>query len=141
MRRVTGIGGIFFRCEDPAATREWYGEHLGVESGEHGANFEWRHANSRDRKGFTVWGPFPAGTEYFGPGEQPFMINYRVRDLEGLLSDLREAGVEIVGEPEEYEYGTFAWIRDPDGRKVELWEPRDGPYEEMLGQGDRNASS
>lgn len=140
MARVTGIGGIFFRCGDPEATREWYQERLGIESGEHGGTFEWRHARDPGRKGFTAWSPFPRDTGYFGEGDQEFMVNYRVDDLDGLLEELREAGVEVLGEPEEFDYGRFAWIRDRDGRRVELWEPRDEPYEEMLGDAESNPS-
>lgn len=141
MKRVKGIGGIFFRCEDPAATREWYREHLGIESGEYGGDFAWRHARDPDRMGHTVWAPFPGDTEYFGEGAQDFMVNYRVEDLDALLEELREEGVEVVGGPEEFEYGSFAWIRDPDGRRVELWEPVDGAYQEMLEDDATNPSS
>ena len=115
MAKVTGIGGVFFRVADPAATRAWYATHLGIEDNKYGATLP--------AEGVAVWNPFPAKTEYFGPGEQPFMVNLKVDDLDALLVDLRAKGVELVGEPLNESYGKFAWIRDCDGFKVELWQP------------------
>lgn len=123
MGRVTGIGGVFFRSRDTAATRDWYRDHLGIESDEYGANFRWRELDDPEHVGHTVWGPFSADTEYFGPKGAEFMVNYRVEDLAGLLKALAAQGVEIAGDVEELEYGRFAWIVDCDGRRVELWEP------------------
>ena len=122
-RRVTGIGGIFFKCADPVATRNWYGEHLGVPAGDYGWPFLWRDVESPEERGYTVWNPFPDSTDYLDPSSEPFMVNYRVADLETLLATLREEGVEVVGGPDVYENGKFGWILDPDGRKIELWEP------------------
>lgn len=131
MKRVTGIGGIFFKTEDPEKTKDWYRKHLGINSGAYGGTFEWRHAEDGSKKGFTAWGPFSADTEYFLPSEKEFMFNYRVENLEELLEVLEEEGVEIVGEMQEYEYGKFGWIMDPNGQKIELWEPNDEVYEKM----------
>lgn len=132
MKRVTGIGGVFFKCDDPKRTKKWYQKHLGIESGEYGGTFEWRHAEDGEKKGYTAWSPFPSDTKYFSPSENDFMYNYRVDDLEKLLAVLEEEGVEIVGEMEEYEYGKFGWIMDPNGQKIELWEPNDEVYEKMV---------
>lgn len=124
MKRVTGIGGIFFKSKDPAHLREWYRDHLGIESeGESGASFHWREADSREAEGLTVWSPFPDDTRYFEPSTAPFMINYRVADLDWLLTQLRDEGVEVDPRVEEFEYGRFAWIMDPEGNRIELWEP------------------
>ncbi|MDX1636887.1 MAG: VOC family protein [Balneolaceae bacterium] len=135
MKRVTGIGGVFFKSRDSRQTREWYRKHLGIQSGEYGGTFEWRHAGDGSKKGFTAWGPFKDDTDYFDPGTREFMINYRVDNLKKLLEQLEEEGVEIVGGIEEYEYGKFGWIMDPDGTKIELWEPNDEVYSGMADEG------
>ncbi len=141
MKRVTGIGGIFFESSDPEKTKEWYKKHLGIKSGKFGGTFEWRKTEGKGKKGYTAWSPFTQDTEYFNPSEREFMINYRVDDLEELLRILEEEGVEVVGEIEEYEYGKFGWIIDPDGTKIELWEPNDKAYEEILDEESNNKSS
>jgi catechol 2,3-dioxygenase-like lactoylglutathione lyase family enzyme len=120
---VTGIGGVFFKARDPERLRAWYREHLGVEADRPGVNFFWREAVDGGRFGRTVWSAFPADTRYFGPGDQDFMINYRVRDLDELLARLRQEGIAQVGKTEEYWYGRFAWVVDGEGNRVELWEP------------------
>lgn len=126
MKKVTGLGGIFFKSKDVEATRKWYEHHLGIPSGEFGANFAWRDAEHPETgKKYTAWNPFRQDSGYFDPGEQEFMINYRVDNLEDLMAELLSAGVHQVGEIELYPYGKFAWIIDCDGRKVELWEPVD----------------
>jgi predicted enzyme related to lactoylglutathione lyase len=125
MKRVTGLGGVFFKCNDPAAMKVWYRTHLDIESDEHGATFAWRDAEDLTKTCYTIWGPFPAGTSYFRPSEKPFMFNYRVENLKALLNVLQKEGVEVVGEIEEYEYGRFGWIMDPEGNKIEVWEPVD----------------
>jgi predicted enzyme related to lactoylglutathione lyase len=129
---VTGIGGVFFKSDDPTALREWYRTHLGLDSSEWGGYaFQWDVRGRSDEIGYTIWTPFPQATDYFSPGEQSFMVNYRVTDLAGLMEGLREAGAEIAGEIEQYPNGAFAWVLDPEGRKIELWEPiasRDDPY-------------
>jgi len=125
MKRVTGIGGIFFKTKDPQQSKKWYQNHLGIESDEYGATFKWLEKENPTKEGNTVWNAFPDDTQYFNPAEQEFMINYRVENLEALLVALKEEGVTIVGEMESFEYGKFAWILDPDGYKIELWEPVD----------------
>lgn len=130
MKRVTGIGGIFFKCPDPRKTREWYAKHLGFKVDEYGASFKWTESKPA---GYTAWSTFEASSNYFGDADQMFMINYRVNDLESLLKTLAAEGVTIVDEIESYEYGKFAHILDCDGRKVELWEPNDEAYGDMIG--------
>ena len=133
MKRVTGLGGIFFKTQDPDAMKAWYERHLGINlDPSYGTSFEWRQAADPAKKGFTAWSPFPADTDYFAPSPKEFMVNYRVADLEGLLAVLREEGVEQVGEVARFDYGKFAHILDPEGNKVELWEPFDEAYGEMV---------
>lgn len=133
MKRVTGLGGVFFKTKDPAALKEWYRLHLGIKlDPEYGTTFEWRQAGDPERKGYTVWSPFAADTKYFEPSEKDFMVNYRVEDLEKLLGVLKEEGVEIVGEMQTFDYGKFAHIVDLEGNKIELWEPNDEGYEAMV---------
>lgn len=122
-KRVTGIGGIFFKTNDPSKTREWYKNHLGFDTNDYGCSFNWKDENGKECT--TQWSPFKADTKYFSPSEKEFMINYRVENLEELLKVLKKEGVTIVGEMETYEYGKFGWILDPDGNKIELWEPAD----------------
>jgi len=125
MKRVTGIGGVFFKCKDPEKIKSWYREHLGIQSDQYGATFEWRSLENPDKKCTTVWSPFNEKTKYFSPSEKPYMFNYRVENLENLLETLKEEGVQVVGDIETYEYGKFGWILDPEGNKIELWEPVD----------------
>lgn len=132
MKKVTGIGGIFFKCNDPGATRQWYHDHLGLATDDYGSNFEWRQADDGKRKGFTQWSPFDKNTEYFRSAEQDFMINYRVENLDDLLAQLEAAGVKIVGEVTRHDFGRFVHIVDCDGRTVELWEPNDDEYDEIV---------
>ena len=124
-KRVTGVGGVFFKSSDPSALKAWYSKHLRIHSGEHGALFKWKHAEDTDKSGFTAWSIFPDDTTYFNPAKRDFMFNYIVENLEELLKVLKEEGVQVVGEMEEYPYGKFGWIMDPDGNKIELWEPLD----------------
>jgi predicted enzyme related to lactoylglutathione lyase len=129
MRRVTGIGGIFFKARDPSTLYAWYEEHLGIQHGPHGegAEFRWREADGGN-DGMTVWSVFKEDTRYFDPGKSPFMINYRVEDLDALLKALEAEGVQIDPKRESYPYGKFAWIMDPEGNRIELWEPpKPGP--------------
>ncbi|MFZ0518621.1 MAG: VOC family protein [Acidobacteriaceae bacterium] len=124
MARVTGIGGVFLKAQKPDQLAAWYQEQLGMTlSPWSGVEFEWREKDSPETIGKTVWTLFPANTEHFGPGPQQAMINYRVDDLDGLLRKLEEAGVEIDLREENDEYGRFAWIIDPEGNRIELWEP------------------
>jgi predicted enzyme related to lactoylglutathione lyase len=122
MKRVTGIGGIFFKSKDPDRLREWYGKHLGIESESWGATFQWRE-DPRADSGSTAWSVMPETTKYFAPSDKPFMINFRVADLTALVEQLRTEGVEIDAKLEESEFGKFGWVMDPDGNRVELWEP------------------
>lgn len=120
---VTGIGGVFFRVQDPERFSAWYQEHLGIEAGQWGATFLWREHENPEVEGRTVWAPFPRDTDYFGPGSQAFMINFRVKNLPQLLDRLEAAGVQQADTMETYPYGRFAWIVDVEGNRVELWEP------------------
>jgi len=130
-KRVTGIGGIFFKCKDPLATKNWYQNHLGLNTDKWGTNFEWRQCDN-NKKGHTQWSPFEQNTEYFEPSSQEFMINYRVEDLEKLVDVLKSEGVTVLDEIATYEYGKFVHILDGDGRKVELWEPVDEEYDKVV---------
>ena len=125
MKKVTGIGGIFFKCKDAAKMNEWYKTHLGFDTTEYGTNFQWKDAEAPSKNGSTQWSPFSETTKYFEPSTKDFMINYRVADLEALLAELRKEGVTIVDEMETFDYGKFVHIMDPEGNKIELWEPAD----------------
>ncbi|MEO8823198.1 MAG: VOC family protein [Ginsengibacter sp.] len=125
MKKVTGIGGIFFKCKDPNKMKVWYKTHLGMNTNEYGATFEWREESDSTKKGSTQWGPFAETTKYFEPSIKDFMINYRVADLETLVEELRKEGVTIVDKIESYDYGKFVHIMDIEGNKIELWEPTD----------------
>jgi predicted enzyme related to lactoylglutathione lyase len=127
MKRVTGIGGVFFKAKDPVALREWYRRHLGIDVQEWGgAAFRWFGPDGRPTGGTTVWNIFDAGSSYFAPAAAPFMINYRVDDLRAVLSALRAEGCAVDEKIEESEFGTFGWVLDPENNKVELWEPPPG---------------
>ena len=130
-KKVTGIGGVFFKCKDPDKMKEWYNENLGLLTNEYGSLFEFRSTDDPEKKGYLQWSPFSDKTKYFEPSKKEFMINYRVENLTGLLEEFRNNGVEIVGDLEEYEYGKFAWIVDPEGNKIELWEPVDSVFTSM----------
>ncbi len=126
MNRVTGIGGIFFKCRDQQKQKEWYEKHLGMKMNDWGgAIFFWRDLEDAEKKCSTSWSTFKSDSKYFSPSEKDFMFNYRVENLVELLAALKEEGIEQVGEMQEYEYGKFAWIMDPEGNKIELWEPVD----------------
>ena len=131
MKRVTGIGGIFFRSKDPAGMKEWYKKHLGLNTDKWGTNFEWKQPDV-DRKGFTQWSPFSESSSYFGSQDQDFMINYRVKDLDWLVKQLKEEGVEVLDEIETVEYGKFVHILDNEGNKIQLWEPDDDEYDKLV---------
>lgn len=126
MKRVTGIGGIFFKAQDPQALSAWYGRHLGLPVTDWGgASFQWAEDNPGG-SGTTLWTPFKADTTYFAPSRAPFMINFRVADLHGLLAVLRSEGCTVQDQVDESAYGKFGWVIDPEGNKVELWEPPAG---------------
>lgn len=126
-KRVTGIGGVFFRARSPAESSAWYQQHLGIAPDwEYGKAFSWRHADNPEKPGMTVWSQFARDTAYFGNLEQQYMINYRVDNLDALLDALRSEGVWIDDKREDSEYGRFAWIKDCDGNRIELWQPPAG---------------
>lgn len=125
--RVTGIGGIFFKAKDPQALAAWYREHLGIPVEDWGgATFPWRSAENPTGAGNTVWSPFKQDTTYFAPSRAPFMINYRVEDLDDFLAQLSREGCEVDTNIEDSEFGKFGWVVDPEGNKIELWQPPEG---------------
>jgi predicted enzyme related to lactoylglutathione lyase len=128
LKRVTGIGGIFFKADDQQKLYEWYEKHLGIQQmpGGGGASFPWREADNPEREGMTVWALFKRDAKYFDPSHSPFMINYIVDDLDALLAELQKEGVQIDPKREDHDYGRFAWIMDPEGNRIELWEPPKG---------------
>jgi predicted enzyme related to lactoylglutathione lyase len=127
MKRVTGIGGIFFQAKDPEALRDWYAKHLGIDVQDWGgAAFVWADADGNPKKGTTVWSIGKAGSDYYAPGTASFMVNYRVENLAALLAALRDEGCDVMEKVEDSEFGKFGWVVDPEGNKVELWEPPDG---------------
>lgn len=132
--KVTGIGGIFFRAKNPQKTREWYGKNLGLVIDDYGSPFKFRNANRPEEINYLRWSPFDEKTDYFNPSEKEFMINYRVQNIEGLVKKLRENGVPIVDEVAAFEYGKFVHIIDPEGNKIELWEPVDSFFTKMGGK-------
>jgi len=124
MQRVTGLGGLFFKARNPQKLYAWYEKHLGLKrEPENGVMFRWREDNDRREPGCTVWSIFPRDTLYFRPSRASFMMNFRVDDLDGLLEALKREGVKIDPRREDYDYGRFAWIMDPEGNRIELWEP------------------
>jgi predicted enzyme related to lactoylglutathione lyase len=123
MKKVTGIGGIFFKCKDPKQMTEWYQKHLGLNTNPYGATFEWFEGTYRTKKGQTQWTPFAETTKYFEPSTKDFMINYRVENLAELVEQLKKEGVTIVDKMETYDYGKFVHILVSEGNKIELWEP------------------
>ena len=127
MKRVTGIGGIFFKASDPKKLGQWYKKHLGIDVEEWGGHaFRWVTEDNPAGTGTTVWSPFSKDTDYFAPSLASFMINYRVDDLHALLAVLRKEGCTVDDKVEESEYGKFGWVMDPDDNRVELWQPPDG---------------
>lgn len=124
MARVTGIGGIFFKAKDDEGLKRWYGEQLGIKFQEGNvAVFQWRDHDDPKREGSTVWNAFPKDTRYFDPSPAPFMVNFRVNGLDDLLDKLRKSGAQVDPKVETYDYGRFAWVMDPEGNRIELWEP------------------
>jgi predicted enzyme related to lactoylglutathione lyase len=133
MKRVTGIGGVFFKAKDPDKLRAWYKQHLGLEFDPYGSvTFQCPEGEEERKAAQTVWSLFPSDTKYFDPSTAPFMINYRVADLVALLEQLRSEGIELDKPMEEFEYGKFGWIMDPEGNRIELWEPG-VPFEKQNG--------
>ena len=122
MKRVTAIGGIFFKCKDPEQVNEWYKTHLRLPTSPYGAKFDWKDEES-GKKGYTLWSPFKESTQYFEPSAKEFMINYHVENIETLVEELKKEGVTVLDEIATYEYGKFVHILDPEGNKIELFEP------------------
>lgn len=124
-KRVTGIGGIFFKCKDPQQIREWYKTHLGFDMTPYGSKFGWRQEADSTKKGYTLWTPFSEKTKYFDPSTKDFMINYRVENVEAIVEELKKEGVTVLDKIEPSDYGKFVHILDIEGNKIELWEPKD----------------
>ena len=129
MKRVTGIGGIFFKSTYPKKTKEWYAKHLGFGLEQYGTQFEWGKLDAPEEKGSTVWSPFKQDTKYMEPSQKEFMINYRVENLEALIEELKKEGVTITDELDVQSYGKFIHIMDPEGNKIELWEPSEAGFD------------
>jgi predicted enzyme related to lactoylglutathione lyase len=127
LKRVTGIGGIFFKARDPAALRTWYHDHLGIDVQDWGgAAFAWADAEGKPTTGTTIWNIADAASDYYAPGTASFMVNYRVVDLHAVMRELRKEGCNVLDKIEESEFGKFGWVIDPEDNKVELWEPPAG---------------
>jgi predicted enzyme related to lactoylglutathione lyase len=130
MARVEGLGGVFFKADGPESLYSWYEKHLGLARSSYGTPvFHWREDAEPERRGMTVWALFPAETGYFDPSKKPFMLNYRVKNLDEVLAALRAEGVQVDGRVEDCPYGRFGWLTDPEGNRIELWEPRDAAPE------------
>ena len=129
MKKGTGIGGIFFKSKDVAATNDWYRDQLGFKVDEWGASLAWGDVDPGNKNVCnTAWSAFKEDSKHFAPSTLPYMFNYRVHDIKALIDDLRKEGVEVVGGIDEYDYGKFAWVMDAEGRKIELWEPIDAGF-------------
>lgn len=136
--KITGIGGIFFKCADPDKTKNWYTENLGLITNQWGASFEFREVNRPDSRAYAQWSTFPDDTKYFDPSKNEFMINYRVTNMEAFVKELKAKGVTVCDEIETYDYGKFVHILDGDGRKIELWEPIDSAFDDVHPDGTTN---
>jgi predicted enzyme related to lactoylglutathione lyase len=132
MKKVTGIGGVFFKCKDPEKVKEWYSKHLGLNIDQYGTSFEWRQGDDPTKYGVTQWSAFSDSTKYFDPSVKEFMINYIVQNLEILVTELKKDGVTILDSIEYYDYGKFVHILDNEGNKIELWEPVDAEYDKIV---------
>jgi predicted enzyme related to lactoylglutathione lyase len=128
MKKVTGVGGVFFKSKKPKEMNDWYAKNLGLVTNDYGSLFEFRNADKPEEINYLQWSPFSDDTEYFNPSKKEFMINYRVHDLVALKKELVKEGVTICDEIEEFEYGKFLHIMDPEGNKIELWEPIDAVF-------------
>ena len=127
MKRVTGIGGIFFKAKDAPTLRAWYKRHLAIDVQDWGGTaFTWTDSDGKPTGGMTVWSVFPEASNHFAPSNAPFMVNYRVEDLDAVVTALKAEGCDVLGKIDDSEYGKFAWVIDPEGNKVELWQPPAG---------------
>ncbi len=131
--RVTGIGGIFFKSKSAKEQRDWYSQHLGLVTNDYGSLFEFRDSANPEKKSYLQWSPFDEDTKYFEPSKREFMINYRVENMVELVEQLKSEGVTICDAIEEFDYGKFVHILDPEGNKIELWEPVDETFTESEG--------
>ena len=132
--KVTGIGGIFFFSDDPDEIRAWYGKNLGLAIDEYGSVFEFRNANRQEEVNYLRWSPFEKESEYFDPSKKEFMINYRVQNMDALVAKLKKSGVVLLDSIATYDYGKFVHILDPEGNKIELWEPIDSVLTKLGGK-------
>lgn len=130
---VTGVGGIFFKAENPDSLKKWYTKNLGMPTDKYGTNFVWYQGADSTKHGYTQWSQFKAKTKYFEPSEKEFMINYRVDNLDAMMNRFRENNVTICDTVETYSYGKFVHIMDPEGNKIQLWEPNDDDYGKIQG--------
>ncbi len=129
--KIIGIGGIFFKSTSPEKLKKWYAQHLGLVLNPYGATFEMRHLKNPDKAKYIHWSVFPNDTDYFDPSDKPFMINYRVQEIEKLVKKLKEIGVIIIDKITTYPYGKFVHILDPEGNAVKLWEPKEDFFDTM----------
>ncbi|MEZ5084220.1 MAG: VOC family protein [Bacteroidales bacterium] len=129
--KVTGLGGVFFTSENPKDLKKWYEENLGLPCDEYGHLFRWKQSDDPRKDGYTQFSVFEKSTNYLQPSKKDFMINFRVDNLEAIIENLLEKGMKVIGDIEEYEYGKFGWVMDPDGNKIELWEPVDEAFTKM----------
>jgi predicted enzyme related to lactoylglutathione lyase len=130
-KKVTGIGGIFFKSKDPEKMKEWYNSNLGLVTNEYGSLFEFRKSDQPDEKAYLQWSPFSEKTTYFEPSQKEFMINYRVENMEELVDELKKSGVTVLDTIQSFEYGKFVHILDPENNKIELWEPVDNEFTKL----------
>jgi predicted enzyme related to lactoylglutathione lyase len=127
VKRVTGIGGIFFKAKDAPALRAWYKQHLGIDVQDWGGTaFTWTDADGNPTGGMTVWSVSPETSKQFAPSNASFMVNYRVEDLHAVIAALKAEGCNVLDKIDDSEYGKFGWVIDPEGNKVELWQPPAG---------------
>lgn len=136
--KVTGLGGVFFKANEPNSLKSWYEQNLGLPCDQYGSLFTWRHKEDPDKLGYTQFSVFDKDTEYLNPGKKEFMINFRVENLEALIGQLKEDGMQVIGEIETYDYGKFGWVMDPEGNKIELWEPVDEIFTKMNESNEEN---
>lgn len=128
MKRVIGIGGIFFKSRNPKVLSAWYAKHLGFDIDDYGSLFSYKKEDDPEKKGLLQWSPFDEDTNYFQPSNKAFMINYRVSDLEALVEVLKGEGIDFLDKIEVFDYGKFIHLLDPEGNKIELWEPTENPF-------------
>lgn len=131
--RTTGVGGIFFKCKNPQAVKDWYKVNLGFNIDKYGTNFQWYQGADSTKKGYTAWAPFSQTTKYFDPSPKDFMINYRVENLQEMILQMKNNGVTVVDSIETVDYGKFVHVLDVEGNKIELWEPLDEVYSKIDG--------